>query len=621
MAADQNVAALLAALTARPPGSQGPVQGYNGMPQGLGQPGQNITSPPQGYNLPQPSASGSLDLSNIKPTTSGKVSLDDAVARAKARAAEMGIQQGYREQAPTRYEDPRSRYGAPPRRSRSRSRSPPARRGPEFRDAYNPFRDERRGRATNDYSTRDRERSYSPPAQRRGGPPGGGGGGYQNSPPPARAEGTRFGGHRTRSPPPDAEQMNIESTLVGLIIGRGGETLRRVEQETGARVQFLTNGQDRDSGGERICNIQGSRPQIAAARRAIEAIIAENGPSGGGGMGGGPAGGGRGKFGGGGGAGSGGGGAGQPNLRDGEDSIQILVPDRTVGLIIGRGGETIRDIQDKSGCHVNIVGEAKSQNGQRPVNLIGSVAAAEHAKRLIMEIVESDNAGTGPPPSIGGGRPERGPPAGSSGGYYGGHGDGGRGGGGGGADGRITETIKVPIDAVGMIIGKGGETIKEMQSSTGCRINVSSQCNPNDPEREIALAGTRDAINRARQAIEEKVEASSRNGPPNRPQPSHAAGGGGHSHHSSGSGHHNDSYNQSSQTQHQQPSWAAYSQPQQQQPAAGAPPGVAGVTPGVPADPSDPYAPYGGYQAYCAMYYAAMMQQQAGNTGSAAPGT
>lgn len=63
-------------------------------------------------------------------------------------------------------------------------------------------------------------------------------------------------------------------------------------------------------------------------------------------------------------------------------------------MIIGRGGETIRDIQDKSGCHVNIVGEAKSQNGQRPVNLIGSVAAAEHAKRLIMEIVESDNAGT-----------------------------------------------------------------------------------------------------------------------------------------------------------------------------------------------------------------------------------
>jgi far upstream element-binding protein len=47
-----------------------------------------------------------------------------------------------------------------------------------------------------------------------------------------------------------------------------------------------------------------------------------------------------------------------------------------------------------------------------------------------------------------------------------------------------------------------------MQNSTGCRINVSSQFSPNDPEREISLAGQRDAIARARQAIDEKVEAS-----------------------------------------------------------------------------------------------------------------
>jgi hypothetical protein len=77
------------------------------------------------------------------------------------------------------------------------------------------------------------------------------------------------------------EQINIDASLVGLIIGRGGENLRRVEAETGARVQFMTNGHDRDSGGERVCNIQGTRPQIAAARRAIDQIIAENEKSGG----------------------------------------------------------------------------------------------------------------------------------------------------------------------------------------------------------------------------------------------------------------------------------------------------------------------------------------------------
>lgn len=43
---------------------------------------------------------------------------------------------------------------------------------------------------------------------------------------------------------------------------------------------------------------------------------------------------------------------------------------------------------------------------------------------------------------------------GGGGGGGGGH-DGARGGGGGGGDGRLSETIKVPIDAVGMIIGKG----------------------------------------------------------------------------------------------------------------------------------------------------------------------
>jgi hypothetical protein len=77
------------------------------------------------------------------------------------------------------------------------------------------------------------------------------------------------------------EQINIDASLVGLIIGRGGENLRRVEAETGARVQFMTNGHDRDSGGERVCNIQGTRTQIAAARRAIDQIIAENEKSGG----------------------------------------------------------------------------------------------------------------------------------------------------------------------------------------------------------------------------------------------------------------------------------------------------------------------------------------------------
>jgi len=59
-----------------------------------------------------------------------------------------------------------------------------------------------------------------------------------------------------------------------------------------------------------------------------------------------------------------------------------------------------------------------------------------------------------------------------------------------------------------MIIGKGGETIREMQNNTGCKINVSQSSGPGEVEREIGLVGARDAISRAKRAIEEKVDAA-----------------------------------------------------------------------------------------------------------------
>ena len=312
------------------------------------------------------------------------------------------------------------------RRSRSRSRSPPPPRRENFRDNYNPYRDERRddrrGANGRDFQ---RDRSFSPnPRDRRAG-------GNAFSPPPGRGYGTRgdrsprggTGGGETT-----VETIQIDSSLVGLIIGRQGENLRRVEADTGARVQFIT-GPD-VSGPTRDCKITGSRGQIANAKTEIYKIIADNNKQQGfdrGGRGG-PEPGQRGSH--------------QPPLRDGEDTMQIMVPDRTVGLIIGRGGETIRDLQERSGCHVNIVGEAKSVNGLRPVNLIGSVQAAAMAKELIMEIVDSDTkslANQGPSQREAG-----------RGGGFGNFSGGGAGGGGFGGGDRINDSIRVPAEAVGM---------------------------------------------------------------------------------------------------------------------------------------------------------------------------
>jgi far upstream element-binding protein len=236
-------------------------------------------------------------------------------------------------------------------------------------------------------------------------------------------------GGRDRSPPPNdnSEVILIDSSLVGLVIGRQGESLRRIEQESGTRIQFI-NGPD--SGPQRQCRITGSPSARMSAKREINRIIEENGGN--------PA---RetgrnaravsAKAG------------HQPALRDGEQSSQIMVPDRTVGLIIGRGGETIRDLQERSGCHVNIVGENKSVNGLRPVNLIGSPTAAARAKELIMEIVDSDTKTMG---EGGGGAQQNTNNISNKRDNFDPYS--------GGAN-KINDTIYVPSDAVGMIIGKG----------------------------------------------------------------------------------------------------------------------------------------------------------------------
>ena len=302
------------------------------------------------------------------------------------------------------------------RRSRTRSRSPQRAARDNFRDNYNPYRDERRddSRRSNG-SGFSRERSFSPNAGRVSG------GNY----PQANFRATEEG----------VETVVIESGLVGLIIGRQGENLRRVEAETSTRVQFITGPEA--TGPKRQCKITGTRAARENAKAEIQRIIEENGN---------PA-------------------RGnvpperlasankamsthQPALRAGEDATQIMVPNRTVGLIIGRGGETIRDLQERSQCHVNIVGPEKSVNGLRPINLIGTSQAASLAKNLIMEIVDSDTkslAAHGDGPSRDAARPQAsGPGAG-----YGGFGNGDS-----FAD-KTNDVMIVPSDAVGMIIGKG----------------------------------------------------------------------------------------------------------------------------------------------------------------------
>ncbi|EXJ64753.1 hypothetical protein A1O7_01091 [Cladophialophora yegresii CBS 114405] len=515
---------ILAALAAQRQGgtpSQAPPPPVPGMPY----PPPQYASPPGSaapYGLPQPINSGSVDLGGIKPISSGSVSIADAIAKARGIAAEKGL--SYDPSRPPINPDPRTGSRGY-RRSRSPSRSPPRRDG--YRDAYNPYRDDRRAsdRGYNrDRSLSPRAAPYSP-------------GRFRDDRSPGRDQGGEG----------ESEILPLDKGVVGLIIGRSGENLRRVENTTGARVQFMDGPEV--PGPQRHCRITGTRAARAAAKNEIFRIIDDNEVS----KRGGPA---------------------QEKVRHQSkvtttkegDSLQMMVPDRTVGLIIGRGGETIRDLQDRSGCHVNIVGENKSINGMRPVNLIGSASAQQYARDLILEIVESDQKGI----SVKDLHRER----------EDSHGGGAGAGGGGG---KINDSIVVPGDAVGMIIGKGiclgGESIRDMQNQTGCKINV-SPASGRDIEREIGLIGSRHAIDAAKRAIMEKVDVVR-------------------------------ARTQARERESRDDYGDRYSGQQASYPAAaGLPAQVAAPPPAAGA--ADPYAAYGGYQNYLQMWYAAMAQQQGG---------
>jgi rRNA processing protein Krr1/Pno1 len=248
-----------------------------------------------------------------------------------------------------------------------------------------------------------------------------------------------------------SEQVMVPDKMVGMIIGRGGEQITRLQADSGCKIQMA-----QESGGlaERMCTLTGPPPAIAQAKAMIEGIIASEGhggPRGGGGGGGGGMGGGMG------GPGGGMGGGGQ---------VEMMVPGHKVGLIIGKGGETIKMLQEQTGAKIIIIQESNEHADQKPLRISGPPEAIEEAKAKVMDILNQHDdrngggrgGGRGGFGGRGGGRGgggfDRG--GGMRGGGFGGRGRGGgmRGGGSdwsGGGGGEKTEYVLVPASKVSLV--------------------------------------------------------------------------------------------------------------------------------------------------------------------------
>ncbi|RMX66980.1 hypothetical protein DD238_001650 [Peronospora effusa] len=185
-----------------------------------------------------------------------------------------------------------------------------------------------------------------------------------------------------------------------------------------------------------------------------------------------------------------------PHYGPGNDSaaisIDMKVPRDLVGYIIGRGGETIRDLQMKSGAHIQIVREEEGAptTPDRFVNITGNQDALDLAQKLIQNLIDErqQNQGTG------GGFRERDDRDRMA--RYGGI----------NPDGSDSVEILIPNGRVGLIIGRGGCTIKAIQQRTGTSVTIPQTPDPNHPEmRLITIRGTMEAKEAARFEIQAMV--------------------------------------------------------------------------------------------------------------------
>jgi len=117
----------------------------------------------------------------------------------------------------------------------------------------------------------------------------------------------------------------------------------------------------------------------------------------------------------------------------GGEPLTMQIASNQVGRIIGRGGSRIRELQDDSGCRININKEAGG-DGMTTVELSGSEECQQRAKQLIEQVCEEQSSGGGGGYGGGGGGGGRRDDRGGGGGYGGGR-DGGGGGYGGGSRG------------------------------------------------------------------------------------------------------------------------------------------------------------------------------------------
>jgi far upstream element-binding protein len=223
----------------------------------------------------------------------------------------------------------------------------------------------------------------------------------------------------------ESVEMKVPNNMVGLIIGKGGENIARIQQTLGVHAQIAKETDMGPGETERSVILTGIPANVLEAKQRIEDMIAGQ----------------LAKM-----AGAGAGGAGENRFlgRDNNSReldtafvVKLPVPNDKVGIIIGKGGSTIKGIQDRTRANVQIPsGPDEGDPNVRTISIGADTKECVDAAQMeIFTCLQQHQQQTAGQSSAG-------------------------------------TIVIVPNDRVGAIIGRGGLTVREIQSRHNVRVQV-----------------------------------------------------------------------------------------------------------------------------------------------------
>jgi far upstream element-binding protein len=222
--------------------------------------------------------------------------------------------------------------------------------------------------------------------------------------------------------------MQIPATMVGKVIGKGGETIKNLQSQSRTRIQI-----DHTAPGETktVTITSDNADYLKAAEQMIQQVISDDGSA-------------------------------------GEVHQSVDCPPGIVGRVIGRGGETIRALQQASQAHI-VVDQNFPEGENRKVNISGRHDAVDRAVKMVTELIAGEpGSATAIIQKYGAG---------------------------------VTRTMDCPKEMVGRVIGKGGETIKAMQREFQANIQIDQSQIP----MKITISGQPASVERAYGVVSEIV--------------------------------------------------------------------------------------------------------------------